>query len=115
MTTQHAGETATHTFNLLSMQHLAHGTAFHRKTIDALSREQYMQLAAAMQTVEDAAVLCRRTSTGLEMLLDLLANSEIEKYVSEAMSGLLLPLAGELARTGQALAQATTSQGGNHA
>jgi hypothetical protein len=102
-TTPSASATAPAPFNLRQMQHLAHGTAFHRKSIDALSREQYMQLAAAMQTVEDAAMLCRRTSSGLEMLLDLLANSEIEKYVSEAMGGLLRPLAGELARTGQAL------------
>ncbi len=102
MTTQHVGETATHTpplFNLRDMQHLMHGVAYQRRPIELCPREHYQQLANAVQTVEDAARLCQRTSAGLDMLLDLLANSDIERYITESMGGLLRPLAAELART----------------
>ena len=96
--------TAAPTFNLHSVMHLLHGAAYDRQNTISLTQEQYGTYCRAREAVEDAAVCLQRTHSGLELLLDMLASSDMDRYWSEAMRGLLNPIALHLEHHAKALA-----------
>ena len=103
-TTTQGTTAATPTFNLASAQHLLHGAAHLRQNTIHLTQEDYSAFCNVRQTVEDAEKCLRHTHAGLDLLLDLLDNSDVESYVSTAMRGLLGPLALHLEHHSQKLA-----------
>ena len=93
-------------FNFCNVQRLMHSVVYERSTVtaDAVSRDDYHQLADALQTVENAAQLCQQTSEGLSLLVDMMATyRDMPQHIAQALHGLLLPMATSLERTGAAL------------
>ena len=84
--------------------HLLHGAAHKRQNTIQLSQEDYSAYCSAVQAVQDAEKCLKHTQAGLDLLLDLLDSSDVERYVSDAMRGLLGPLATHLAHHSQTLA-----------
>lgn len=103
-TTAQGTTAATPTFNLASAQHLLHGAAFMRQNTIQLSQEDYHAFCNARQAVENAEKCLMHTHAGLELLLDMLDGASVEKYVSDAMRGLLGPIALHLEHHSKALA-----------
>ncbi len=103
-TTAQGASADTPTFNLASVMHLLHGVAYQRQNTIHLTQEQYSTYCRAREAVEDAAVCLQRTHAGLELLLDMLSSSAVDRYVSEAMRGLLNPIALHLEHHAKTLA-----------
>lgn len=99
-------------FNLNQAQRLLHRVVYGRfaVAVDAVSHDDYHQFAQALQAVDDAAHLCQRTSAGLSMLVDMMETfPDMPEHAAHAMQGLLIPIATELERHAQALAETITN------
>jgi hypothetical protein len=90
-------------FNFASISQLMHGMAYKRAEPFKATPEQFHAFSEAMQTVQDAATCLQRTRAGINLLLDMLDGSDLEPYYSDAMRGLLGPIAQNLEQNAQAL------------
>lgn len=104
--------TAAHSLNFAQAGRLMHGMAYRREQGFKVTPEQYHCFSTAVQAVEDAATCLQRTRAGIEMLLDMLEESSLERYYADAMRGLLGPIAQHLEQHAQALNATVDTQEG---